>query len=71
MHSGVVIHVWADGFQEMDGVYVFGSLVDLTDEELKDSGDLEITNLTPTNRARVIFSTARVPMDAVRSVFSA
>jgi len=63
--EGSNIEVWADGYQEIDGKYVFGVLADV-DEHAQ--ADLLITGRTPTNPKRVIVGLSRFPVEAVRQI---
>lgn len=65
LHSGVVIEVWADGYQEIDGHYVFGGLVK-TDEPPHEG--LLVTNRTPSDPTRIGIASARIPIDVVADV---
>src|SRR4051812_25954849 len=56
--DGCVIRLWADGYQELDGHYDFGVLVDV---EGKAPDTLVITNRTPSDPDRVVISLARIP----------
>jgi hypothetical protein len=65
LNDGTVLRVWADGFQEIDGNYDFGLLIE-ADGDLPDTAD--ITNRTPSDPKRVVVSVARLPMQAVRDI---
>ena len=65
LRDGGVVHVWADGYQELDGHYDFGVLVDLAGEP---SDSLVITNRTPSDQDRVVISLARFPTAAVHQI---
>src|SRR4051812_19769528 len=56
--DGCVIRLWADGYQELDGHYDFGVLVDV---EWKAPDTLVITNRSPSDPDRVVISLARIP----------
>lgn len=68
LNDGSVIQVWADGYQEEDGVYSFGVLVDVEGEV---SDGILVTNRTPSNPARVIIALAQFPVSAVAKIRSA
>ena len=68
LHTGATIEVWADGYQEIDGHYVFGVLV--TSSEPPHSGIL-ITGRTPSDPSRVIIALARIRIDTVADVHTA
>ena len=55
--SGQTIEVWADGYQELDGYYVFGVLADA--EKESDIDGLVVTGRAPSNPLRLIVSLAR------------
>jgi hypothetical protein len=63
--DGGVLEVWDDGYQEVDGSYVFGALADVYQPM---QNDLLITGRTPTDPRRVIVGLARFPVDAVRGI---
>jgi hypothetical protein len=65
--SGAEIALWADGFEEVAGEYVFGNLVDATPDE-QTLPHVEVTNRTPSNPARVVVTVARIPIDAVATL---
>jgi hypothetical protein len=62
LHTGQIIDVWADGYQELDGQYVFGVLA--TSPEPPHASIL-VTGRTPTDPSRVIIALARIPIDTV------
>lgn len=62
MTDGSDIEVWADGFSEEAGDFVFSVLVDATTEEQQ---QLEVTGQTPTRPERVIVTVCRLPARAV------
>jgi hypothetical protein len=64
--TGTTVEVWADGFQELDGFYVFGVLVDVDSEP--DRTSVLVLNRTPANPARVIIALARFPVSAVAEI---
>jgi hypothetical protein len=68
MTDGSVVKVWADGFQEEDGVYSFGVLVD-TEGEV--GSGLLVTNRTPSNPDRVVVALAQFPVSRVIEIRSA
>jgi len=67
--DGSVIEVWADGYQEIDGVYSFGVLVDTEAEEV--GSGLLVTNRTPSNPDRLVIALAQFPVSAVAEIRSA
>jgi hypothetical protein len=66
--DGSVLRVWADGYQEIDGYYDFGTLIDLDGGETVEAA--LIASRTPSNPARVIVSIARLPVAAVQTIRS-
>jgi hypothetical protein len=68
LSEGSVIEVWADGYQEIDGVYSFGVLVDAEGEV--GSGVL-VTNWTPSDADRLVIALAQFPVSAVAEIRSA
>ena len=58
--DGHTVEVWADGYQELDGAYVFSVLADVGEEQQK---DLFITGRTPTDEKRVIVGLSRFPRE--------
>ena len=62
MTDGSDIEVWADGYSEEAGDFVFSVLVDATAEE---QHQLEVTGRTPTRPERVIVTVCRLPASAV------
>jgi hypothetical protein len=67
--TGPTVEVWADGYQELDGYYVFGVLAD-ADAESEIDG-LDVTGRTPSNPLRVIVTLARFRVDEVAQIASA
>lgn len=63
--SEAVLRIWADGYQEIDGHYDFGILIDAGDD-LPDTA--LVTNRTPADPRRIVVSVARVPVVAVKSI---
>jgi len=63
--SGSVLRVWADGYQEIDGHYTFGILID-AEHDLSDTA--LVTNRTPSDPERVVVSVARIPVAAVKEI---
>jgi len=68
LKDGSVVEVWADGFEELEGFYSFGVLVDAEGEV---PGDVLVTNRTPSNDARVVIAFARFPISSVSEISSA
>jgi hypothetical protein len=68
LSEGSVVEVWADGYQEIDGVYSFGVLVDAEGEV--GSGVL-VTNRTPSDPDRLVIALAQFPVSAVAEIRSA
>ena len=68
LQAGNTVEVWADGYQELDGDYVFGVLVDA--EEASDIDSLDIAGRTPSNPLRVIVALARFRIDDVAEITS-
>ena len=66
-NDGSVVEVWADGFQELDGVYSFGVLVAAEGEE---GSTLLVTNRTPSNPDRLVIALAQFPVSAVAEIRS-
>jgi hypothetical protein len=67
--TGQTVEVWADGYQELDGYYVFGVLADADDES--DIDGLIVTGRAPSNPLRVIVTLARFRIDEVAQIASA
>ncbi len=63
--DGRTAEVWADGYQEVDGFYIFGVLAEADEEEQR---HLLITGRTPTDPKRVIVGLSRFPVEAVADV---
>jgi hypothetical protein len=63
--DGHTVEVWADGYQELDGAYVFTVLADVDEEQQK---DLLITGRTPTDGKRVIVGLSRFPRETVARI---
>ena len=67
--SGAELVLWADGYTQRGAEYVFGVLVDASNEE-QESDSVEILARTPSNPARVELCVARIPVAAVASISS-
>ena len=65
LNDDSVVEVWADGFQELDGFYSYGVLVDAEGDV---GGEVFVTNRTPSNPDRVVTAPARFPLPAVREI---
>jgi len=63
--GGRVVEVWADGYQEIDGAYVFGVLVDAEPDEIE---HLLVTGRTPSDPTRAIIGLARFPVELVEDI---
>lgn len=68
LNDGTQCDVWADGYQELEGFYVFGALVSHAGEV---SDAMLITGRTPSDETRFIIATARFPREAVASIVTA
>ena len=68
LNDGTVVVVWADGYQELDGLYSFGVLVD-GEGEVGD--EVLVTNRTPSNPDRLVIALAQFPVSAVAQIGSA
>ncbi len=68
LSDGSVVEVWADGYQELDGVYSFGVLVDAEGEV---PSEVLVTNRTPSNPDRLVIALAQFPISAVSEIWSA
>jgi len=67
LKDGTVVEVWAAGYQELDGIYSFGVLVDAEDG---DDSDVLVTNRTPSNPDRLVIALAHFPVSAVAEIRS-
>jgi hypothetical protein len=66
--SGSIVDVWADGFEALEGYFVFTALVDA--ERTPDESIL-VVNRTPTNPLRLDVALARFPVTEVSDISSA
>ena len=66
--SGAVVEVWADGYTEMDGYFVFTALVDAEREPREST---LVMGRTPTNAQRLDVALARFPVAEVSQIRSA
>ena len=63
--DGQTVEVWADGYQEVDGAFIFGVLADVDEDQ---QNDLLILGRTPTNPERVIVGLSKFPQHAVAKI---
>ncbi len=68
LNDGTTVEVWADGYQELDGLYSFGVLVDAEGEV---GSEVLVTNRTPSNPDRLVIALAQFPVSAVAEIRSA
>lgn len=67
MKSGTSIGIWALGYSEVDGNYVFDVYLEATEAEQKDR-DLVITAHTPADPEKVMVAVASIPVDEVEDI---
>jgi hypothetical protein len=65
--SGAVVEVWADGFTETDGYFVFTALIDA---EREPRHSTLVMGRTPTNHQRFDVALARFPAAEVSEIAS-
>lgn len=70
LRTGTRLAIWADGFSEVHGEYVFSVLVDREPDE-PGLAAVEIVARTPSNPNRVDIVVARIPRAAVGEIVSA
>ncbi|MEY2242067.1 hypothetical protein ACN6K9_008360 [Streptomyces sp. SAS_267] len=68
MVNGGLAHIWADGYEEVDGSYVFDVLATVS---VADQPHLAVTGTGLANPERVCVTVARIPMNAVQDLHTA
>ncbi|MET8545102.1 hypothetical protein ABZW03_31325 [Kitasatospora sp. NPDC004799] len=68
LQSGALIELWADGYTEDEGAYLFSLLVRATEAE---QAELDVTARTPADPSRVAITVARIPLSEVRDLHTA
>ncbi|MYS19363.1 MULTISPECIES: hypothetical protein [unclassified Streptomyces] len=68
MTNGGLAHIWADGYEEVDGSYVFDVLARVS---LADQAHLAVTGAAPADPEGVCVTVARIPMNAVQDLHTA
>lgn len=69
LKNGSTMGIWAMSYGETDGHYHFKILVDASEQEQADD-ELVIVGRTPTNPERILITTARIPVSAVKEIHS-
>ncbi|MFG2839790.1 hypothetical protein ACGFYE_32840 [Streptomyces zaomyceticus] len=68
MVNGGLAHIWADGYAEVDGSYVFDVLATVP---LDHQAHIAVTSSAPTRPESVCVTVARIPMNAVEELHTA